>query len=179
MKRVLEPLCKALSRYKRILDCEDSFYFVNYDIKPHTLSCVHRIADVEAVNQPTALAFIVEAYRQGFKRRFNQELAIKLIEDRAHEEAFIFLLINGVPAAQAMIQVATNQISQIGGVYTNESCRGKGYCKALVGELCRRIHSVGKIPTLMVRKDNSPAVRAYQAVGFTYYDEYVIVKFSV
>jgi predicted GNAT family acetyltransferase len=126
-----------------------------------------------------ALKFIVEAYREGFKRRFNHELAARLIEDRAQEEAFIFLLVNKIPAAQAMIQVATSRISQIGGVYTCEPSRGRGHCKALVAELCRRIQSVGKIPTLMVRKDNTPAICAYQALGFTYYDEYLIVKFEV
>ena len=179
MKRIVEPLCLALDTYKRVRDCEDSYYLVNYEKKPNPSTCLHQIAAVEAVDRSMALTFIVEAYRQGFKRRFNQELAIKLIEDRGPEEALLFLLVNKVPVAQAIIQVVTGRINQIGGVYTSEHSRGKGYCKALVAELCQRIQCAGKIPTLMVRKDNSPAVRAYQAVGFTYYDEYVIVKFSV
>ncbi|TWH47843.1 GNAT family N-acetyltransferase [Sporomusa sp. KB1] len=179
MKRLVEPLCLALAPYKKVRDCENSYYLVNHEIRPYSLDCVHQIAAVEAVDREMALTFIVEAYRQGFKRRFNQELAVKLIEDRGPEETLLFLLINKMPVAQAIIQVATGRINQIGGVYTSEHSRGKGYCKALVAELCGQIHAAGKIPTLMVRKDNSPAVRAYQALGFAYYDEYLIVKFAV
>lgn len=179
MKKIVEPLSLVLNQYKQIQDRDDSYYFVNYARKPFSLSAVHQIADVETLRQSLALNFVVEAYREGFKRRFNSELAARLIEDRGPEEAFIFLLVDGMPAAQAMIQVTTGRIGQIGGVYTSESNRGKGYCKALVAELCRRIHSLGKIPTLMVRKDNSPAIRAYQALGFTCYDEYLIVKYII
>ncbi|SDF56538.1 GNAT family N-acetyltransferase [Sporomusa acidovorans] len=179
MKKIVEPLSLALNQYKQIQDRDDSYYFVNYAGKPFSLPDAHQIADVETIRQSLALNFVVEAYREGFKRRFNSELAARLIEDRGQEEAFIFLLVDGMPAAQAMIQVTTGRIGQIGGVYTSESSRGKGYCKALVAELCRRIYSLGKIPTLMVRKDNSPAIRAYQALGFTYYDEYLIVKYII
>ena len=179
MKRIIKPLCLALEPYKKVLACEDSYYLVNHNIKPYSLAGGHQIAAVEAVDRERVLTFIVEAYRQGFKRRFNRELATKLIEDRGAEEALIFLLVNQVPVAQAIIQVVTGRINQIGGVYTSEHSRGKGYCKALVAELCQRVYAAGKLPTLLVRKDNSPAVRAYQAVGFSYYDEYVIVKFAM
>lgn len=179
MKKIVEPLCQVLNSYKKMSDYEDSYYLVNHVTKPYSLSCLHQIAAVEAVDRELALTFIVEAYRQGFKRRFNRDMAAKLIDDRGPEETLNFLLINNVPVAQAIIQVATGRVSQIGGVYTSEQSRGRGYCKALVSELCRRIHAAGKTPALMVRKDNSAAVRAYQAVGFTYYDDYIIVKFVV
>jgi ribosomal protein S18 acetylase RimI-like enzyme len=176
LRKIVEPLSLALNPYKRIMGCEESYFYVNHAAKPYTLSCLHQIVEVETVDRSIALPFIVEAYRQGFQRRFNQELASKLIEDRATEEVFVFLLINKTPVAQAFIQVVTDRIAQIGGVYTSECHRGKGYCKALVAELCRRIYEVGKIPTLMVRKNNPQAIRAYHYLGFTYYDEYLLVK---
>lgn len=179
LKKMVEPLCLALKPAKSVLGCEESYFFVNHSRKPYALTFAHQIADVEAVDQSIALSFIVEAYRQGFRRRFNQELAVKLINEREIAEAFVFLLIDKVPVAQAGIQVVTGRIAQIGGVYTNEHHRGKGYCKALVAELCRRIHTVGKIPTLMVKKNNTPAIRAYLSLGFTYGDEYQIAKFRV
>lgn len=179
MKRIVEPLCQTLASYKKVLDCEDSYYLVNHDIKPYALPRSCQIVDVEAMDRSAALKFVVEAYRQGFKRRFNQELAAKLIEDRGSEEAFIFLMADGVPVAQAIIQVATKRINQIGGVYTSEHSRGKGYCKALITELCHRIQKNGKSPTLMVRKDNIHAVKAYQTIGFTFFDQYLVVKFLV
>ena len=78
--------------------------------------------------------------------------------------------------AQAGIQTYTPKINQIGSVYTPEEERGKGYAKAIVSEICKRIIERGKMPTLMVNKDNTPAVRAYNALGFEHYDDYLIVK---
>ncbi len=179
LKKMVEPLCLAVKPTKSVLGCEESYLFVNHTRKPYALNFTHEIADVEAVDRSIALSFIVEAYRQGFQRRFNQELAVRLINERGSAEAFVFLLIDKVPVAQAGIQVVTGQIAQIGGVYTNEHHRGKGYCKALVAELCRRIHTVGKIPTLMVKRNNAPAIRAYLSLGFTYCDDYQIAKYRV
>lgn len=179
LKGIVEPLCRALTADKHILDCEESYYLVNAGVKPYSLTCLHQIVPVEAVDREVALWFLVEAYRLGFKRRFSREMAIKLIEDRMPEEALLFLLVNNVPVAQAMIQVAAGRVSQIGGVYTRERSRGNGYCKALVAAVCRQIEDSGRLPALLVRRDNQPAVRAYQAVGFSRYAEYVVVKFGV
>ena len=175
VKRVVEPLCQAQA--KPVLDYEDSHYLANYAIKPKTLPESLAIAEVETVDRILALRFIVEAYRQGFNRRFNEELAARLIHDRSPEEAIVFLLAGGVPQALAMVQAVTGQVHQIGGVYTSEGSRGRGYCQALVSALCQRSKSFGKIPVLMVRRDNIPAVRAYEALGFTYVTDYLVVKF--
>lgn len=179
LKKMVEPLSLALQPHKEILGCEESYFYVNQALQPYSLDCMHRIADVEDLEQETALSFVVEAYRQGFQRRFNREMAVKLIKERGPAEDFVFLLINDEPVAQALIQVVTGRIAQIGGVYTREEYRGRGYCKALVAELCRRIFTAGRIPTLLVRQNNFPALKAYQALGFTYYDEYLIAKFRI
>jgi len=179
LKKIVEPLSLALRPNKEMLGCEESYFFVNQAMKAYSQTALHQIVDVEAVDRSIALSFIVEAYRHGFQRRFNQEMAVKLIEDRGPGEDFVLGVVHNEPVAQAVIQVVTGRIAQIGGVYTNAHHRAKGYCKTLVAELCRRIFEAGKIPTLMVRKDNIPAVKAYHALGFTCYDEYLITKFKV
>lgn len=179
MKSLVEPLCLALNQNKRVMDYEDSYYLVNYDAKPYVLSSSLQIVDVDNVDPTLACTFIVEAYRQGFKRRFNRELAAKLIDDRNPKEEIVLLLAGGVPKAQAMIQVVTGRVNQIGGVYTSECSRGQGYCKALVSELCLRSQANGQVPVLMVRKDNFPAVKAYTSIGFTYFGEYLVAKFAL
>ena len=179
MKRVVEPLYLALRGYKRVLDYEDSHYLLNRESKLPVVAAPVRLANAGEVERSAALGFVVEAYRQGFNRRFNQELAVKLIDDRGPEEDFIFLLEDGVPKAQAMIQVTTNRVSQIGGVYTSAGSRKKGFCKMVVAELCRRILQAGKIPVLTVRKDNAFACKAYRTIGFTHYDDYIVIKYGV
>lgn len=180
MKHIIEPIKQALGHHKRVLDYEDSYCFINLNRdKASNLSCTGQIAEAGEVERTAALRFVVEAYRQGFMRRFNTELAAKLIDDRGPEEDHIFLLVDGEPKAQAAIQVTTDRINQIGGVYTSQDCRGKGYCKVLVAELCRRIRSYGKLPVLMVRKDNLPAIKSYQSIGFTYLNDYSVVKFLI
>ncbi|QDR79690.1 GNAT family N-acetyltransferase [Sporomusa termitida] len=179
MKRVVEPLNLALRGHKRILDYEDSNYLLNRESKLPAVPASVRLVNAGEVERSAALGFIVKAYRQGFSRRFNHELAAKLIDDRSPGEDFIFLLEDDVPKAQAMIQVTTNRVSQIGGVYTSESSRQQGFCKILVAELGRRIQQAGKISVLTVRKDNSPAGKAYQAIGFAHYDDYLVIKYGV
>lgn len=179
MKRVVEPLNLVLRGYKRVLDYEDSDFLLNRENKLPAALAPLELAHAGEIERPAALRFVVEAYRQGFRRRFNYELAAKLIAERGPEEDFIFLLEDGAPKAQAMIQVTTNRVSQIGGVYTSASSRQQGFCKILVAELCRRIQKAGKIPVLTVRKDNSPAGKAYQAIGFAHYDDYLVIKYGV
>lgn len=179
LKRIVEPLHRVLAQHKKVSAYEDSWCLINKGFTPHILKSSITIVEARSFDQSAAVNFIVEAYRQGFNRRFNSELAVKMLADCGPEEDFIFLLDNGIPKAQAIIQVATRRICQIGGVYTTEECRSKGYCKALVSELCRRIYVYGKTPALMVRKDNIPAVKAYQSIGFAYFSDYLVVKFKI
>jgi predicted GNAT family acetyltransferase len=44
--------------------------------------------------------------------------------------------------------------------------------------MCRRIIEKGKLPTLSVKKNNTPALRAYTSIGFENYDDYLIVRFK-
>ena len=179
MKQVVEPLERALYPHKLAQMYEESYCLINQANKPGSAERPYRVVDAADIDRSKALDFIVEAYRLGFQRRFNRELAAKLLDDRGCEEDFVFRTADGEPQAQAMIQAVTDQVTQIAGVYTNERSRCQGYCKEVVAELCRRSRIYGKMPTLMVRKDNFPAIRAYRDIGFTYYGDYLVVKYIV
>ncbi len=180
MKQVVEPLDHALYPHKLAQVYEDSYCLINQDSsKPAAAERPYRVVEAADLDRSMALGFIVEAYRLGFQRRFNRELAAKLLDDRGSEEDFVFLVADGEPQAQAMIQAVTDRVTQIAGVYTNERSRCQGYCKEVVAELCRRSRVYGKTPTLMVRKDNLPAIRAYRDIGFTYYGDYLVIKYIV
>ena len=59
--------------------------------------------------------------------------------------------------------------SEVSGVCTHESGRGKGYAAALVGELQRRIHARGELSFLNVVKGSpseASALGVYERVGF-------------
>ena len=87
--------------------------------------------------------------------------------------------INNKLVAQACVQTFTINTNQIGAVYSLEEERGKGYAKAVVSELCERIISRGKLPTLIVNKQNTPALNAYKALGFEHHSDYLIIKFFI
>jgi predicted GNAT family acetyltransferase len=92
------------------------------------------------------------------------------------EEDFVLLSRDNKLVSQACVQAVTANTNQIGAVYTAEEERGRGFGKAVVSELCERIRSRGKLPTLIVNKENTPALNAYKALGFEPREEYLIIR---
>lgn len=177
MSSFVGPLYEGLREYKKVSEYSDDSYFVNNHFKPFCLDGVE-ITDASKLKLDDVLSFMLEARIKGFDDKSSIEDVRKTLTQRAEDEDFIFLARDGRIAAQACIQTTTSRINQIGGVYTTETERGKGYCKAVVSELCSRIAARGKIPTLMVRKNNTPAVKAYTSLGFEYYGDYNIITFE-
>ncbi|HWR38769.1 MAG TPA: GNAT family N-acetyltransferase [Patescibacteria group bacterium] len=175
MRRIIQPLYELLleDKDKEVVNYSESGYYLNQEFHPHFVE-KSEFVDVEKMEPAAASRFIVRANRHGFKRDVSSEVH-KIIRERAPEEEFVLMKINGKIVGQAQVQTFTTRINQIGAVYTVEEERGRGYCKALVSELCRRILERDKIPALMVRNDNLPAVRAYTALGFARYDDYLLV----
>lgn len=177
MRRIIGPLYEGIKEYKTILEYSDDSYFINDNFKPFCLPDV-KIKSASELDIDDVIDFVTEAREKGFGEKQTRESAHKTLTQRADDEDFIFLVSNGKIASQACIQTTTSKINQIGAVYTTESQRGKGYCKAIVSELCRIIMGRGKIPTLMVTKSNTPAVKAYTSLGFRYYDDYNLIHFQ-
>jgi uncharacterized protein len=177
MQRIIKPLYEEIKDYKETRSYDESSYFINNKFKPFTLEEVNFLDANKAISEDV-VGFILGARIYGFKQEATREDVRKTLIQRGEEEEYIIAEKHGKMTAQACVQTYTPKINQIGGVYTTEEERGKGYCKAVVSEMCRRIIAKGKVPTLSVRKNNTPAVKAYTALGFAHYDDYLLVRFN-
>lgn len=177
MHKIIKPLYEEIKDYKAINTYEECSYFINNNFKPFMLEGI-KFIDANRSNVNDVVDFIIEARVNGFNQAVTREDAIKSVIQRGEEEEFIIAEKDGKMVAQASVQTYTPKINQIGSVYTCEKERGKGYCKAIVSEMCRRIIAKGKVPTLSVKKNNIPAVKAYTALGFEHYDDYLIIRFK-
>lgn len=175
MYKIIKPLFDGIKKYKEILEYDESSYFVNNNFKPFVSEELKFIDANKEINDEV-VTFLVEGRLNGFKQATTKEDIRKSLLQRGSEEDFIIAENAGRIVAEACVQTYTSRINQIGSVYTIENERGKGYCKAIVSELCRRIIERGKVPTLSVKKNNTPAVKAYTALGFEHYDDYLIVR---
>jgi GNAT superfamily N-acetyltransferase len=175
MKRIVKPLYNIISGEKNILTYQDSSYFINNCFSSFTVDNI-TFAKADELDNNSVVNFVKDAYWQGFGYSYSFEETQEFVAQRAAGEDFLFLVTGDKIVAQAYIQAATFEFNQIGGVFTLREERGKGYCKAIVSELCQRIIARGKIPTLIVRNDNIPAIRAYNSLGFTHFDDYLLIK---
>lgn len=76
----------------------------------------------------------------------------------------------------------TNAISanylQIGGVYTVEKYRGRGFATALVQQMAFLAQDMNRNAVLFVKEKNIPAIRAYNKAGFVVTGRYRIVYYK-
>jgi RimJ/RimL family protein N-acetyltransferase len=177
MEYIIEPFYIILNEVKALRFYSETSYYTNNAFKPYYLDGVEFISG-DKLPSEIASRFILKAFEDNFDSIRNRKELSQAYTKRSIEKDYLFLVKNGEIKAQASIQTYTNRINQVGGVFTLNSERGKGYCKAVVSELCRRIISSGRTPTLMVGKNNTPAIRAYKALGFTHYDDYLIINFE-
>lgn len=82
---------------------------------------------------------------------------------------------SGTPVAMSCFNAALDSVVQIGGVFTPEAERGKGYARAVVaGSLLRaRDRGVGR-SILFTGFDNRAAQRAYEALGYRPVGEFAL-----
>lgn len=176
LQKIVNPLLPILQGRKHIRQLTESEYMVNHNLKPYVIRGAEFLT-VSELGGKQAADFIARAYwhdTQDGKSRYGIQ---KQLQNPAVTEGFLFLLIDGDIKAQAYVKASTAKVAQIGGVYTLDEERGRGYCKAITSELCARIIRLGKTPALTVRQDNLPAKRAYEHIGFSWYDRYLIIKY--
>lgn len=177
MRRIIEPLYRGIKDCKEVQSVDQSSYFINRSFRPFKLDGIDFInADKEADGE--TIDFVLESRIKGFNQHASREDVEESFAEKGKEEEYIIARRGSKMVSAACVQTYTQSINQIGSVYTAESERGKGCCKAVVSEMCGRIIAGGKTPTLMVRKNNTPAVRAYTALGFVPYDDYLMIKFK-
>jgi predicted GNAT family acetyltransferase len=175
MARLVRPLYQSIRDFKKISVCNESCYFINQSLKPFKMEGVEFREASDAARDDSLLDFLVRVRNVGFDENVSREDELKRLSNDPEEDAVVAVA-NGIPVAFANIQTYTRTLSQIGSVYTEEAERGKGYCKAVVSEVCRRIAARGKIPALFARKNNEPALKAYTAIGFQPFDDYLFVE---
>lgn len=177
MQKIVLPLYEQIKDSKKVIELDDGSYFVNRDFRPYTVEGLEFVEAREAARDERAVEFLVRVRNIGFGENVTGEEAVASLGSDPEEDAVIAVA-NGEYVAFAKIQTYTRTLNQIGSVYTEEAHRGRGYCKAVVSEICRRIVARGKIPTLFARKDNPPAVKAYTALGFEPVDDYSLIRFE-
>ncbi len=175
--RIVRPVFEIVRHYRPLREFEECDYSVNSSFKPYKSEGCEFI-NVCGDSGDEILKFVRKAYMRGFGAEHTIESTKLLLSQRNAEEDFIILLRDNIPLAQACIQAFTCSTNQIGAVYTLEEERGKGYAKAVVSELCERIISRGKLPTLIVNKLNTPAINAYKSLGFGHRSDYLIIRLN-
>lgn len=178
MDRIIRPIYQYIKDTKDIAECNESSYFVNKDFKPHNISDIKFIDPQRMADDKGVIEFIIRVRNNGFHESVSYDDVKKSLSLTSHEADKVIAVKDGKMVAYANIQTYTDTINQIGSVYTVEEERGKGYCKAVVSELCKRIIFRKKIPTLFVKKNNIPAVKAYSTLGFEHFDDYLLIKLN-
>lgn len=178
MDRIVRPIYQSVKGQKDISSSSESSYFVNKDFKPYNVSDIEFIDPHQMTDDTKVIEFIIMARSNGFHETVSFEDVKNSLTLTSPEEDKVIAVKDGKMVAYAIIQTYTDTINQIGSVYTVEEERGKGYCKAVVSELCKRIILRNKMPTLFVRKNNIPAVKAYSSLGFEHFDDYLFIKLS-
>lgn len=173
MKNIIDPVYKALEAYKIPKLIKEEIYLINEEFKPFQQN---KLEIVEGVSKET-IDFLILSNREGFNTIINEEQAEKILKERNAEEYYIFGKIDNEIVATACIQVNTDSISQIGGVFTKAIMRNNGYGKEIVSELSRRIVENNKIPTLFTDKTNVSALKVYASLGFKTYDDYLMIEY--
>ena len=176
--QIIRPLFEAIKNYKELKEFEECSYQINRNFKPFKLEGAVFV-DVSGNDDTSVISFVRKAYWRGFGAERTIEGTRLLLLQKNAEEEFIILSVDNKLVAQACVQTFTDYTNQIGAVYSLEEERGKGYAKAAVSELCERIIRRGKLPTLIVSKQNPPALNAYKALGFEHYSDYLIIKFFI
>lgn len=174
-ERLIKPLFDSIRRYKSLRELEECSYRVNSSFKPFSFEGAE-FHEVSGDSDTKELSFVRVAYLRGFGAERSIGDTRFMLTQKGEQEDFILLSVDSKLVAQACIQTFTDSTSQIGAVYTLEEERGKGYAKAVVSELCRRIIEKGKLPTLLVNKYNTPAIKAYEALGFEHRDDYLLIR---
>ncbi|HWQ30873.1 MAG TPA: GNAT family N-acetyltransferase [Negativicutes bacterium] len=173
--RIVRPLFELVRSSKGVRSFEECGYYVNENPIPFKLDGAEFI-DVSKDSPQDIISFVRRAYLRGFDAERSLEGTRLLLSQKGVEEDFVILSLDNKLVSQACIQAVTANTNQVGAVYTAEEERSRGYGKAVVSELCERIRNRGKLPTLIVNKENTPALNAYKALGFEPREEYLIIR---
>lgn len=85
---------------------------------------------------------------------------------------------HGKIVSAAGVHAVAPKIAQIGNVLTDEGWRGRGFGRACTRAVATELASHGRILSLFVRKDNAPATRMYEQMGFRKARDIILARMS-
>jgi predicted GNAT family acetyltransferase len=173
MKHIIQPVIDALTPAKPYKSIDEEMYMTNPQHRPYTndhLTIVEPNADDDE-----QLAFFVRAAKECFNEVTTPEKERESIRRKPRDEELLIACLEGKSISQALVHGYTPHYGQIGGVATLLAYRGMGAAKTVVSRICECIIKKKCIPTLFVRKNNTPAVKAYEALGFQNFGDYLMV----
>ncbi|MDH5483529.1 MAG: GNAT family N-acetyltransferase [Candidatus Bathyarchaeota archaeon] len=79
-----------------------------------------------------------------------------------------------------LVSIGNARLTEWGGLIgvaaTDEAHRNKGYATSIVSELTKQILEKSPIAMIYVLRDNPPAIRAYEKVGFNHYKTFFFMR---
>ena len=110
--------------------------------------------------------------RAAWRNRLTEQLAFRtlfLVEDE-----------QGRVASAALSSAEGGGAAMLGGVATLAEYRGRGLSALCVGALCEHLARKGlRTVSLFYLKDNAPAGRVYDKLGFTYNGDWLLVPLGM
>lgn len=106
--------------------------------------------------------------------RFSSAAHLVYFKRLVKEQEIFYATIHGAAVAKAGTNAIGKYHSQIGGVYTARTYRGRGIARSLLIRLLEEISSRDHGAVLFVRKTNKPAVHLYKKLGFHIIGEFQI-----
>ncbi len=117
------------------------------------------------------LNFFLEV-EKSFKRN---HMTINMIKDKIKNNVYVLYKEDKI-YAQGFIENKVAGYYQIGGIYTLNGYRKKGYAKEVLEYLIDYIKTEAKKPLLAVVADNTAAIKLYERYGFEKLVEFMVIE---
>lgn len=179
MERIIRPLWKRLEKTFKWYQYDECYYMILDKDRFEVFHTDNEIINAKNYDFSKSIDFLIEV-EKAFNRKPKTINELKnTVYERIGEEEYLYLIDKGKIVSQAVIKTTTSNINQIEGVYTLPKYRCNGYAKALVSKLCNNIIERSKVPALIVSKSNDAAKKAYENIGFEYYDDFVMCEVQI
>jgi len=111
------------------------------------------------------------------KRNYNPKFSFANFRKSISNNIILYAELNGKPVAKAGTNARGFNTDQVGGVFTVKEERGRGLGRIVMKNLLFCIFKEKEAASLFVKKNNIPAIRLYERLGFEIIDEYRIAYF--
>ena len=108
---------------------------------------------------------------------YNVQLSVAALRKSLSKQMIFALEKDGVLVSKAGTNAAGKSVVQLGGIFTVESQRGKGYAKMVLNHLLSEIAAQKKRAVLFVKTHNERARSLYRSCGFQKIGDYEILYY--